>query len=149
MGSHTLDWLCAPILKMRADFVPLLLISTCKIFNTRFDLLFGLAFFVGRCCTPPWTNLWIHSWGDHKIEIYFILYLTLDDEKPEDVPNTRHKNCPVSLRPCARDAYLLFQVRPYDDQTLSYYNTHWLIWWYMNRICVNWQVENSHIGFMV
>ncbi|XP_031571220.1 protein MON2 homolog isoform X2 [Actinia tenebrosa] len=32
-----------------------------------------------------------------------------DDEKPDDVSNTRHKNCPVSLHPCARDAYLLFQ----------------------------------------
>jgi hypothetical protein len=33
-----------------------------------------------------------------------------DEEQSEEVSNTRHKNCPVSLRPCARDAYLLFQV---------------------------------------
>ena len=29
----------------------------------------------------------------------------------EEVAAIRHKNCPVSLLPCARDAYLLFQVR--------------------------------------
>ncbi|KAK3700698.1 hypothetical protein QZH41_015645 [Actinostola sp. cb2023] len=32
-----------------------------------------------------------------------------EEEMPEESSSSRHRNCPVSLRPCARDAYLLFQ----------------------------------------
>ena len=31
----------------------------------------------------------------------------------ETAGSVRHKNCPVSLHPCGRDAYLLFQVYTY------------------------------------
>ena len=34
----------------------------------------------------------------------------------DTVGSVRHKNCPVSLHPCARDAYLLFQVNHFEDQ---------------------------------
>ena len=33
----------------------------------------------------------------------------------ETAGSIRHKNCPVSLHPCARDAYLLFQVNNKTD----------------------------------
>ena len=36
---------------------------------------------------------------------------SLASQNVEDTGGSvRHKNCPVSLHPCARDAYLLFQV---------------------------------------
>ena len=39
----------------------------------------------------------------------------LEEEKAEETSNNRHKNCPVSLRQSARDAYLLFQVSILKD----------------------------------
>lgn len=38
-----------------------------------------------------------------------IIYV-VEIEPAEKSSSPRHKNCPVSLRPFARDAYLLFQV---------------------------------------
>ena len=38
--------------------------------------------------------------------------------------SVRHKNCPVSLHPCARDAYLLFQVNHFEDQWMI---SHWFV----------------------
>ena len=42
----------------------------------------------------------------------------------DTVGSVRHKNCPVSLHPCARDAYLLFQVNHFEDQWMI---SHWFV----------------------
>ena len=43
--------------------------------------------------------------------------------------SVRHKNCPVSLHPCARDAYLLFQVNHFEDQWMI---SHWFVSCFMS-----------------
>ena len=41
---------------------------------------------------------------------YFGLSFSAAQKVEDTTGSIRHKNCPVSLHPCARDAYLLFQV---------------------------------------
>ena len=54
----------------------------------------------------------------------YLLFFSASQSVEDTVGSVRHKNCPVSLHPCARDAYLLFQVNHFEDQWMI---SHWFV----------------------
>ena len=56
--------------------------------------------------------------------LIYLLFFSASQSVEDTVGSVRHKNCPVSLHPCARDAYLLFQVNHFEDQWMI---SHWFV----------------------